>query len=105
MQSQNQFRGTFAQTHVTFYDTDGTTLQGDAPTTTIDKASSSVVMQGGVNGKTSTGITLQCDQLTYDRRSGQLRGVGNVHIVGAAGYSLSGGSFTSDLRLTHVHME
>ena len=105
MQSQNQFRGSFAKTHVTFYGTDGSTLIGDAPLTTIDKASERVTMQGGVRARTSEGITLQCDQLEYNRTTGQLHGTGNVHIVSSQGYTLSGGSFRSDLKLTHVHME
>lgn len=105
MQTQSQFRSTFKQTHVTFFTADGGTLTGDAPLTTIDKATNSVTMQGGVHGKTSDGIVLNCDELVYDRKTGSLRGTGNVHIVSKEGYALTGGSFTSDLKLTHVHME
>ena len=105
MQSQSQFRSTFSQTHVTFFTADGGTLTGDAPLATIDKASNSVTMQGGVRGKTSEGVVLNCDQLVYERKTGTLHGTGNVHIVSKEGYALSGGSFTSDLKLTHVHME
>jgi len=106
MQSQNQFRGTFAQTHVTFYGTtSGATLVGDAPVTTVDRAKESVLMQGGVKAHTSEGVVLTCDQLDYDRSTGKLHGAGNVHIVSKDGYTLTGGSFTSDLRLTQVHMQ
>ncbi|MDP9017002.1 MAG: hypothetical protein M3N19_01610 [Candidatus Eremiobacteraeota bacterium] len=105
MESQSQFRGTFSKTHVTFYGSDGSNLVGDAPLTTIDKATQRVVMQGGVVGKTNDGMILRCDELQYNRSTGQLHGIGNVHIISAQGYSLTGGSFTSDLKLTHVHMQ
>ncbi|GAC1354990.1 MAG: hypothetical protein NVSMB31_15330 [Vulcanimicrobiaceae bacterium] len=105
MESQSQFRGTFSKTHVTFYAADGSSLVGDAPLTTIDKATQQVVMQGGVRGKTSDGMVLRCDTLQYDRATGSLHGSGNVHIISSQGYSLTGGSFTSDLKLTHVHMQ
>ncbi|MBC5815296.1 MAG: hypothetical protein GIW97_02035 [Candidatus Eremiobacteraeota bacterium] len=106
LQSQSQFRGTFAQTHVTFYGaTSGATLTGDAPITTVDRAKESVLMQGGVKSHTSEGVVLTCDQLEYDRSTGRLHGTGNVHITSKDGYTLTGGSFTSDLRLTQVHMQ
>ncbi len=103
--SQNEFRATFSVTHVIFYNDAGGTLAGDAPLTTIDKATQRVVMQGGVRAHTSEGISLQCDRLEYDRSNGQLHGTGNVRINSTQGYALTGGSFHSDLRLTNVHME
>lgn len=105
MQSQSDFRGTFSDTHVTFYGTDGSNLVGSAPVTAIDKAKQTVIMRGGVHAKNSEGITLQCEQLEYNRGTGKLHGTGNVHIVSSQGYTLSGSSFTSDLKLTQVHME
>lgn len=105
LQSQNQFRGTFSDTHVTFYGADGSTLTGSAPVTVVDKGRQTVVMQGGVRARTSGGITLHCDQLEYNRATGLLHGTGNVHIASSQGYTLSGGSFTSDVKLTSVHME
>lgn len=106
LQSQNQFRGTFSATRVTFYgNTAGSTLTGTAPTTTVDRAKESVFMQGGVKAHTSEGVLLDCDQLQYDRTTGKLLGSGNVRIVSRDGYTLTGSSFTSDLRLTQVHMQ
>jgi len=105
MQSQTNSKGIFRQTHVTFYGTDGSTLFGDAPMATIDTTAETITLQEGVHARTSDGISLQCDQLEYDRRTGQLRGTGNVHVVNRAGYALSGGRFQSDLRLSHVHVE
>jgi lipopolysaccharide assembly outer membrane protein LptD (OstA) len=106
LQSQNQFRGTFSATRVTFYgSTPGSTLTGTAPTTTVDRAKESVLMQGGVKAHTSEGVLLDCDRLQYDRTTGRLLGSGNVRIVSRDGYTLTGGSFTSDLRLTQVHMQ
>jgi hypothetical protein len=105
MQSQTSSKGIFRQTRVTFYGADGSTLSGAAPMATIDTAAETITLQNGVRAKTSDGITLQCDQLEYDRSTGQLHGTGNVRVVNRAGYALTGGSFRSDLRLSHVHVE
>lgn len=105
MQSQTSSKGTFHQTHVTFYGADGSSLSGDAPVAIIDTAAETITLQDGVHAKTSDGISLQCDRLEYDRTTGQLHGTGNVHVINRTGYALSGGSFQSDLRLLHVHVE
>jgi len=90
---------------VTFYGPEGSTLSGGAPIATVDTAAETITLQNGVHAKSSDGITLDCDQLEYDRKSGQLLGTGNVRVVNPSGEALSGGSFRSDLRLSHVHVE
>jgi lipopolysaccharide assembly outer membrane protein LptD (OstA) len=105
MQSQTNSKGVFRQTRVTFYSADGSSLTGAAPTATIDTAAETVTLQGGVHAKSSDGIVLDCDQLQYERRTGELIGTGNVHVVNPSGEALTGGSFRSDLRLSHVHVE
>lgn len=104
--SQNQFRGVFLKTHITFFLPDGSTLVGQAPVTVVDRSRQTVTMQNGVHGRTTDGVILSCDQLVYSQATGQLRGTGNVHIVKSSdGLSMTGGSFTSDLKLTQVHMQ
>jgi lipopolysaccharide assembly outer membrane protein LptD (OstA) len=105
LQSQTSSNGIFRQTRVTFYGADGSTLSGAAPMAVVNTTTETITLQDGVHAKTSDGITLQCDRLEYDRTSGLLHGTGNVRVVNRAGYALTGGSFRSDLRLSHVHVE
>ncbi len=105
MQSQTNSTGVFHQTRVTFFSSDGSRLSGTAPLATIDTAAETITLEGGVHAKSSDGVALDCDRLQYARKSGQLFGSGNVRVVNPSGEALSGGSFRSDLRLSHVHVE
>lgn len=106
--SQSAARATFAHAEVTFYDKDGTTLNARAPVANSDERNKSIVLTGGVHAKTSTGLTLTCDRLSYDGRSGMVHGEGNVRITGMQGGSqqiLTGNSFTSNVKLTQMVMK
>ena len=105
LQSQTNSKGVFHQTRITFFNSDGSTLSGTAPIATIDTATETVTLQGGVHAHSSDGVAFDCDQVQYDRGSGQLLGTGNVHVVNPSGEALTGSSFRSDLRLAHVHVE
>ncbi|HET9095781.1 MAG TPA: LPS export ABC transporter periplasmic protein LptC [Candidatus Baltobacteraceae bacterium] len=97
----------FAQTRVTFFDKDGTRLQARAPQARLDDRRKQVILSGGVHAKTSTGLTLVCDELVYDDASGMLHGAGHVRITGMQGGQaqvLTGNSFTSDVKLTQMTM-
>ncbi len=99
------FKGRFSDTHVTFFEPNGTTLKADAPIALIDKSSQRVTLAEGVHAQTSTGIRLRCDTLTYERSTGRIHGEGNVRILQPSqGYDLSGGNFESDVELHDVHM-
>jgi LPS export ABC transporter protein LptC len=105
--AQNIAQGTFQQPTVTFYDKDGTKLTAQAPTASL-QGGKQVVLSGGVHAKTSTGLTLTCDRLTYDQNSGMLHGEGNVRVTGMQGgqqQMLTGNSFTSDVKLTQMVMK
>jgi len=61
-----------------------------------------------VHAKTSTGLNLTCDRLTYDQHTGLLHGEGHVQITGMQGGQqqvLTGNSFTSDIKLTQMVMK
>ncbi|HEY8314083.1 MAG TPA: LPS export ABC transporter periplasmic protein LptC [Candidatus Baltobacteraceae bacterium] len=97
----------FSQTQVTFYDKSGSTLVARAPTTTVDERRREVVMTGGVHATSSTGMTLTCDQLTYNSHTGMLHGEGNVHMTKTdhgVSNSAFGNSFDSDVKLTKMQM-
>ena len=98
---------TFAQPTVTFYAKDGTTMTAHAPTASVADGKQ-MVLSGGVHATTSSGLTLACDQLTYDQSRGVLHGTGNVRITGRQGGQeqvLTGNSFTSDVKLTKMVMK
>jgi LPS export ABC transporter protein LptC len=104
---QNVTQATFEKTHVTFYDKDGTTLQAQSPQAHLDDRRKQVILAGGVHAKTSTGLTLVCDQLVYDDENGMLHGTGHVRITGMQGGQqqvLTGNEFTSDVKLTRMTM-
>jgi len=99
------FKGRFTDAHVTFFERNGTTLVAQAPTALVDKASERVTLQNGVHARTSAGIRLSCDTLTYERSTGRIRGEGNVHITQPSqGYDVSGGTFESDVELRDVRL-
>lgn len=106
--AQSVAQAKFQQATVTFYDKDGTKLSAQAPTATVDDKNKLVTLTGGVHAKTSTGLTMICDRLTYDQNTGMLHGVGNVRITGMQGGQqqvLTGNEFTSDVKLTKMVMK
>lgn len=93
----------FRQARVTFYDPDGSSLRADAPTAAIHNQQ--VTLLGGVHARTSTGLNLTCDRLTYDQTTALLHGEGHVRIDGMQGGQrelLTGNTFTSDVKLTRM---
>jgi LPS export ABC transporter protein LptC len=105
--AQSTAQAIFQQATVTFYDKDGTRLQARAPTASIDP-NKRVVLSGGVHARTSSGLYLTCERLTYDQRTALLYGEGNVQITGMQGGQqelLTGNTFTSDVKLTQMVMK
>lgn len=106
--AQSVAQATFQHATVTFYDKDGTTLSARAPVAAIDDRNKKVVLSGGVHAKTSGGLQMTCDKLTYDQATSLLHGDGHVVITGNQGGQqqvLTGNSFTSDVKLTQMVMK
>jgi LPS export ABC transporter protein LptC len=106
--AQSIAQANFQQATVTFYDKDGTKLSAQAPAASIDDKNKLVTLTGGVHARTSSGMNLTCDRLTYDQNSGMLHGIGNVRITGMQGGQqqvLTGNEFTSDVKLTRMVMK
>jgi lipopolysaccharide assembly outer membrane protein LptD (OstA) len=80
-------------------------MTATAPQAIIDENTNSVTLVDGVHARTSTGMTLQCQTLTYDRLTAMLHGNGNVVIVDPKGFRGTGSSFDSDISLTHMRMQ
>lgn len=100
-------QATYRETQVTFYAKDGSSLQARAPQTQLDDRRKQVILSGGVHARTSTGLTLVCEDLVYDDATGMLHGTGGVRITGTQGGQqqvLTGNSFTSNVKLTQMTM-
>ena len=103
--AHNVAQATFREATVTFYDNDGSSLTAQAPQAAVDERSKQVTLSGGVQAHTSTGATLTCDRLTYDRGTGMIAGSGNVRMTADQNGSrevLTGNTFTSDIKLTRM---
>jgi LPS export ABC transporter protein LptC len=106
--AHNVAQATFHEATVTFYDKDGSSLTAQAPQAAVDEHSKQVTLSGGVQAHTSTGATLTCDRLTYDRATSMLAGSGNVRMTADQNGShevLTGNTFTSDIKLTRMVMK
>jgi hypothetical protein len=101
----NHMRSVFANARATFVDPHGSRIVARAPQAIVDQDSDAITMVGGVDARTSTGMTLQCDRLVYMRGGATLHGEGNVVITDPKGFRATGSSFDSDLSLTHMQMQ
>lgn len=90
---------------INFFSKDGSVLTATSPHATVDQRTNLVVMTGGVHAHNSAGMTLQCDQLTYDRSSEMIHGDGNVVITNPNGFRGTGNHFDSDTSLTNATMQ
>jgi hypothetical protein len=103
--SQGNAHATFSDVNVTFYDPKGATLVATAPRAIVDETANTVTLQGGVKGKASTGMLLQCDTLVYSRDTQMFHGEGHVVVSSSQGMRASGNRFDSDISLTHTRMQ
>lgn len=94
----------FADARVTFH-RNGSTITATAPQAVVDQPAKTVTLRNRVHARTSSGMTLECDQLVYDRPSGMLHGTGNVVVTDPKGFRAMGSSFESDISLTHMRMQ
>jgi len=101
---QGGARAVFQQARVTFRDKQGGRIAATAPQAVVDQAANTVTLMNGVHAHTSSGMTLECTELVYDRATGMLHGTGNVVVTDPKGFRATGSSFDSDISLTHMRM-
>jgi hypothetical protein len=102
---QGAARAVFQDARVTFRDPNGSTVAATAPQALVDQTADTVTLMNGVHARTSSGMTLQCTQLVYERATGMLHGTGAVVVTDPKGFRATGSSFDSDLSLTHMRMQ
>lgn len=96
---------TFFASHVTFYGKNGSTLVADASQAIVDEVANTITLDGNVHAHSTSGMTLACDTLRYDRATEMLHGSGHVVITDAHGMRASGNSIDTDVTLTHARMQ
>lgn len=95
----------FQAARVTFRDRNGATFAATAPQAVVDQTANTVTLRDGVHARTSSGMTLECTELVYQRSTGMLHGTGNVVVTDPKGFRATGSSFDSDISLTHMRMQ
>jgi hypothetical protein len=95
----------FQDARVTFRDQKGSTIVATSPQAVVDLTANTVTLLNGVHAHTSSGMTLECTQLVYQRATGMLHGTGNVVVTDPKGFRATGSSFDSDISLTHMRMK
>jgi hypothetical protein len=90
---------------ITFHDRKGITLTARSPQAVLDERANTLTLLDDVHARTSSGITLTCDRLVYDRNEQLFHGYGNVVIVNANGFRGTGSKFDSDIALSHIRMK
>jgi len=101
---QGLTRAVFSDARVTFRDRNGSEITASAPQAVVDQGANTVTLLDGVHARSSSGMTLQCTQLVYDRASQMLHGNGTVVVTDPKGFRATGTSFDSDISLTHMRM-
>jgi len=101
---QGAARAVFADARVTFRGNDGSKVAATAPQAVVDQSANTVTLRDGVHARTASGMTLQCDELVYERAIGMLHGTGHVVVTDPKGFRATGSSFDSDISLTHMQM-
>lgn len=101
---QGGTRAVFQDARVTFRDRNGATFAAKAPQAVVDQVANTVTLLNGVHAHTSSGMTLECTQLVYQRATGMLHGTGDVVVTDPKGFRATGSSFDSDISLTHMRM-
>jgi lipopolysaccharide assembly outer membrane protein LptD (OstA) len=102
---QGAARAIFQNARVTFRDRNGATFAATAPQAAVDQTANTVTLTDGVHARTSSGMTLECTELVYQRSTGMLHGTGNVVVTDPKGFRATGSSFDSDISLTHMRMQ
>jgi len=97
-------RSVFKRPHIQFFDREGKTLVADAPIARATERDQSVVMSGRVHARSHDGRTLECDTLTYNDKTEQLHGEGNVVLALPGGSRATSGEIDVDLRLSNWHL-
>lgn len=103
--AQGSAIATFFTVHVTFFGKNGTQLVADAPEAILDEASNTITLTDRVHAKTDSGMTLDCDRLSYDRNTEMVHGNGHVVMKNAHGMRATGNRVDSDITLTRAAMQ
>jgi lipopolysaccharide assembly outer membrane protein LptD (OstA) len=97
-------RSEFVNPHIIFTGREGQKLIADAPHAVILVKERNLLMDGGVHARTSDGMTVRSDTLTYNEATDRLHGSGRVVVTTPRGERLTGDRIDADLRLSQMRI-
>lgn len=95
---------TFFTVHVVFYGARGATLTANAERAIVDESANTITLVGNVRSRSSSGMTLDCDTLRYNRITEMVHGEGHVAMTDAHGMRATGNTVDTDISLTRARM-
>jgi len=102
--STSSNKGRFLNNTIYFYKGSDVRLVVTAPVAVLNRTTYDFVLTGGVRAKSATGVTLDCDVMSYNGNTQLLTATGNVRAVDAQGDVLTGDKAVADLDLQQIHM-
>ncbi len=96
---------TLFQVHAIFFGKSGSKLVADAAKAIIDETANTITLMDNVHARTSSGMTLDCDRLRYDRATEMVHGEGHVVMTDPHGMRATGNTVDSDITLTRTHLQ
>lgn len=95
-------RAVFWRVTATFFGRNGNAVTARAPRAIVDERTDRVILDGGVQATTGTGLAVRARRMIYDRGTDTLHGEGDVVMTDARGMRVTGTRFDGDLSLAHV---
>jgi LPS export ABC transporter protein LptC len=104
--STSSSKGRFLNDTIYFYKGKDVRLTLGAQVADVNRITYDFVLhgQGGVTARSATGVTMTCDQMSYNGNSKLLTATGSVRAVDAQGDVLTGDKAVADLDLQQIHM-
>ncbi len=96
---------TLFHVHAIFFGRTGSKLIADAAKAIVDEVANTITLMDNVHARTSSGMTLDCDRLRYDRVTEMVHGEGHVVMTDPHGMRATGNSVDSDITLTRTHLQ
>lgn len=104
--STSSSKGRFLNDTIYFYKGKAVRLTLGAQVADVNRITYDFVLhgQGGVTARSATGVSMTCDQMSYNGNTKLLTATGSVRAVDAQGDVLTGDKAVADLDLQQIHM-
>ena len=102
--STSSSKGRFLNDTIYFYKGNAVRLTLAAPIADVNRVTYDFLLHTGVTAHSATGVTMTCDEMSYDGNTKLLTATGSVRAVDAQGDVLTGDKAVADLDLQQIHM-